>query len=42
MAGAKLRISNELALPLEAVTQTFGVLAKRRAGIQEKGEEEDG
>lgn len=31
-APAKLRISDDLALPPEAVTQTFGILAKRGAG----------
>ncbi len=29
---SKLRISDDLALPLDAVTQTIGILAKRRAG----------
>lgn len=27
-----LRISDDLSLPLDVVTQTIGVLAKRRAG----------
>jgi hypothetical protein len=29
---SQLRISDELALPAEAVTQTFGILAKRGMG----------
>jgi hypothetical protein len=32
MSARKLRLSTELALPLEAVTQTFAILAKRGAG----------
>ena len=28
----QLHISNDLSLPIEAVTQTFAILAKRRVG----------
>lgn len=32
MMTSKLKIAADLSLPLEAVTQTIAILAKRRAG----------